>query len=81
MKGSWLKSAMRTLLIYVGEALMWTCVPFGMDAAVAARISVRIRARSAARLSDMRRNPDHLSMTPLSRAERTEWAELVERLR
>lgn len=46
MKSSRFTSAMRCMLRYLGEGLMWMGVPFGMDAAVAAEITVRARRRA-----------------------------------
>jgi hypothetical protein len=83
MKGPRFKSAMRSILDYVGEGLMWMGVPFGMSAEVAAEISTcaRRRAKSTTRLDNVREHPDQLSTTPLAIAESAEWADLVERLR
>ena len=86
MKGPGFKSAMRFILDYVGEGLMWMGLgmgpPFEMSATVAAETTrARRRARSTTRLGNVWEHPDQLSMTPLSRAERAEWAALVERLR
>jgi len=83
MKGARFKSAMRAVLRHLGEALMWVGVTFGMDGSVAAEISTRARRRAgqAAMLDNAGEHADQLSMTPLSRAERAEWATLVERLR
>lgn len=78
MKRLRFKSAMRSMLYFLGEGLMWMGVPFGMDAAVAAEIS---KARTTTRLCNAWEHPDELFMTPLSRSERAEWAALVERLR
>lgn len=46
MKSSRFTSAMRCMLRYLGEGLMWMGVPFGMDAAVAAEITARARRRA-----------------------------------
>lgn len=95
MKSSRFTSAMRCMLRYLGEGLMWMGVPFGMDAAVAAEITARARRRAmhtpghttgrargrGSGLGNVREHPDQLSMRPLSSAERAEWAALVERLR
>ena len=84
MKGSRFKSAMRSMLYYLGEGLIWAGVPFGLDAAVTAEIMstcAKRRAKPATLLDNVREHPDQLSMTRLSRAEHAEWAALVERLR
>lgn len=83
MRGPRLKSAVRAILDYCGEGLLWMGIIFGMSAEVAAEINsyAKRRAPSAAELGDMREHPDQRSMVSLSRAERVEWAELVERLR
>lgn len=83
MKGARFKSAVRSMLHSLGEGVIWMGVPFGLDAAVVAEISTysRRRASPATRPSNVRDHPDQLSVTPLSRAERAEWATLVERLR
>lgn len=78
MIGPRFKSALRTMLYCLGEGLMWMGVPFGMDAGVAAEVT---RTRSAGRHCNSCEHSDQLSMKPLSRAERAEWAALVERLR
>ena len=83
MKGPRWKSAMRSILNYFGRGLIWMGVPFRMDAAVADEMSSHARhpARSASWLDNVSEHPDQLTMTPLSSAERAEWAALVERLR
>lgn len=62
---------------------MWTVPPCVTSDTVAAGTSTRQRrgARSTTRVSEVWGRPDQLSMTPLSGAERAEWAALVERLR
>ena len=80
-KGSRLWSALRAVLHFLGEGLIWIGASFSLDAAVAAEASDFVRrAGSPAQLGDVREHPDQLAMIPLSMAERAEWAALVERL-
>ena len=61
------KSAMRSTLDFIGGALRWMGL---MAICPPLGMSANVAADS-----------DQLSMTPLSRAERAEWAALVERVR
>lgn len=61
------KSAMRSVVEFIDGALKWMGL---MALCPPLGMSVVVAA-----------DPDQLSMTPLSRAERAEWAALVERLR
>jgi hypothetical protein len=83
MQGSRLRSALRSTLHYLGAGLMWVGVSFGLDSFVAAEAIdfARGTARPAIQLGKVPDHPDQLLMTPLSSAERAEWAALVERLR
>jgi hypothetical protein len=83
MKGPRFKSAMRSILDYIGEGMLAMGVPFVMTDAIAAELSARARRRaeSKTRPDNESEQPDQLSITSLSRAERAEWAALVERLR
>lgn len=60
------ESAVRSMMNFVGGGLMW----MGLAQCLPS-------ARAAIRAAD----PSQLPMAPLSRAERAEWAALVERLR
>jgi hypothetical protein len=77
------KSAIRAILSCLSEGLIWVGISFGVDATVGAEISTHAkrRARPITALDNVREHPDQLSVTPLSTAERAEWAALVERLR
>jgi hypothetical protein len=83
MQGSRLRSALRSTLHFLGAGLMWLGVSFGLDSFVAAEAIdfASGTARPAIQLGNVPDHPDQLLMTPLSRAERAEWAALVERLR
>lgn len=69
MKGPQFKSAMRSILDYLGEGLMWMG-PMWMGS-----------MWMGPPFDDVEEHPDESSMTPQSRAERAEWAALVDRLR
>lgn len=63
------KSALRSMLKHFGEGLMWMGLTWsGMHPPLG------MRGTAAP-------DPDQLSMPPLSKEERAEWAALVERLR
>lgn len=61
------ESAVRSMMSFVGGAMMWVGL-MTMCPPLGMRVGVTA-------------DPGRLSMTPLSRAERAEWAALVERLR
>lgn len=50
MNGQVFKSVLRSVLGYIGEGLMWTGVPLGMSAAIAAKVSTHARNRANPRL-------------------------------
>jgi len=93
MKGARFRSAMRSVLSYLAEGLMWTGAPFGLSAAVMMEISIHMRRRRAEMVAERLREQESPGepvryrkmgikpVTPLSRKECAEWAALVERLR
>jgi len=86
VKAPWFKSAIRFVLGYLFEGLMWLGLgmspPFDTSATVTAEITrASRRARLTARLDNVWEHPGQLSMTPLSSTEHDEWSALVERLR
>lgn len=91
MRTAWFESAALSVLNFLGEGfmwmgLMWMGPPYGMTPVppgVAARPgrTPGAAAGPAAGPGDGREHRERPSGTPLSRAERAEWAALQERLR